>query len=91
MNKIITIKSQTEPDFKIKKKTPSKSFIDAKIVGEKSGEYIIEKRESEKPHYLIEIILHSEAAIGNIGGVLEHHTNSITQSVIRIPIFGEIE
>ena len=179
-SKIITIKSQTGPDFKIKKMIPSKPFIDAKIVGEKDGEYtieialnhnsvtgrlsggiyletnsqiqsnvnipffgeitgdvstypkkiyygpvvqgkeksqklyvkanksnielleiktspdyistrIIEKRESEKPHYLIEVILHSEAAIGDIGGVLELHTNSITQPVIRIPILGEME
>ena len=52
---------------------------------------IIEKKESENPHYLIEVILHPEAAIGSIGGVLELHTNSETQPVIRIPIMGEIE
>jgi hypothetical protein len=52
---------------------------------------IIEKREGEKPHYLIEVKLHSEAAIGNIGGVLELYTNSKIQLVTRIPILGEIE
>ncbi len=179
-NKTVSIKSQTEPDFKIKKIIPSKPFIDATIVGEKNGEYIIkialkhnpeigrfnggifletnsqieskvnipffgeiagdittyprkiyyglvvkgkelsqklyvkvnksdieilkikttpdyistriiEKKEGESPHYLIEVILHPEAAIGNIGGLLELHTNSKTQPVTRIPILGEIE
>ncbi len=176
----VTIKSQTEPDFKIKKITSSKPFIDATIVGEENGEYIIkivlkdnpvigrfsggiyletssqiqgkvnipffgeiagdittypkkiyygsvikgkelsqklyvkvnksnieilkiktfpdyisariiEKRESENPHYLIEVKLHSEAAIGNIGGVIELHTNSEIQPVTLIRIIGEIE
>jgi hypothetical protein len=180
MSKTVIIKSQTEPDFKIKKITPSKPFIDATIVGEENGEYIIkialkhkpvigrfsggiyletnsqiqqkvnipffgeiagdittypkkiyfgsvvkgkelsqklyvkvnksdieilkiktfpdyistriiEKKESEKPHYLIEVKLHSEAAIGNIGGVLELHTNSKIQPVTLIRIIGEIE
>ncbi|MHC4321301.1 MAG: DUF1573 domain-containing protein [Planctomycetota bacterium] len=179
-SKTITIKSQTEPDFKIKKIKPSKPFIDATIVGEKNGEYIIkialkhnpvigrfsggifletnskieskvnipffgeiagdintyprkiyfgsvvkgtemsqrlyvkvnksdieivriktfpdyinarivEKKESEKPHYLIEVTLHSEAVTGNIGGVLELHTNSKTQPVTLVRIIGEIE
>ena len=52
---------------------------------------IIEKKESEKPHYLIEVRLDSEAAIGNIGGVLELHTNSEIQPVTLIRIIGEIE
>jgi len=179
-SKTISIKSQTEPDFKIKKITSSKPFMDATIVGEKNGGYIIkivlkhnpvigrfsggiyletnsqiqqkvnvpffgeiagdittypkkiyfgsvvkgkeltqklyvkanksnieileiktfpdyisariiEKGESEKPHYLIEVKLHSEAAIGNIGGVLELHTNSEIQPVTLIRIIGEIE
>ncbi|MBT3878348.1 MAG: DUF1573 domain-containing protein [Candidatus Scalindua sp.] len=180
ISKTVSIKSQTEPDFKIKKITPSKPFIDAKIVAVKNGEYIIEitlnrnsvigrlsggiyletnsqieskvnipffgeiagdistypkkiyfgsvvkgkelsqkiyvkanksnieilkiktfpdyistriieKKESEKPHYLIEVKLDSEAAIGNIGGVLELHTNSEIQPVTLIRIIGEIE
>ena len=179
-SKTVSIKSQTEPDFKIKKITPSKPFIDASISEEKNGEYIIkialkhnpvigrfsggiyletnsqiqqkvnipfvgeiagdittypkkiyfgsvvkgneltqklyvkanksnieivkiktfpdyistriiEKRESENPHYLIEVILHSEAAIGNIGGVLELHTNSKIQPVTLVRIVGEVE
>ncbi len=36
-NKTVSIKSQTEPDFKIKKITSSKPFMDATIVGEKNG------------------------------------------------------
>jgi len=35
--------------------------------------------------------LDSEAAIGNIGGVLELHTNSEIQPVTLIRIIGEIE
>jgi hypothetical protein len=176
----ITIKSQTAPDFKIKKITSSKPFIDTTIVGEENGEYIIkielkhhpvigrfsggiyletnsqiqqkvhipffgeiagdittypkkiyygsvvkgkeltqklyvkvnksnieilkiktfpdyisariiEKKENENPHYLIEVKLHSEAAFGNIGGVLELHTNSKIQPVTLIRIIGEVE
>ena len=179
-SKTVSIKSQTEPDFKIKKITPSTPFVDAKIVGEENGEYlikialkhnseigsfsggiyletnsqieskvnipffgeiagdistypkkiyygsvvkgkelsqklyvkvnksnieileiktspdyistrIIEKKEGESPHYLIEVILHPEATIGNIGGLLELHTNSKTQPVTRISILGKIE
>ena len=179
-SKTVSIKSQTEPDFKIKKITPSKPFIDASISEEKNGEYIIkialkhnsvigrfsggiyletnsqiestvnipffgeiegdvttypgkiyfgsvvkgkeltqklyvkfnknnikileiktfpdyisariiEEKEREKPHYLIEVKLHAEAAIGNIGGVLELHTNSKIQPVTLIRIIGEIE
>ena len=179
-SKTVSIKSQTEPHFKIEKITPSRPFIDASIAEEKNGEYIInivlkhnpvigrfsggiyletnsqiqqkvnipffgeiagdittyprkiyygsvvkgkeltqklyvkadksnieilemktfpdyistriiEKQEGEKPHYLIEVKLHSEAAIGNIGGVLELHTNSEIQPVTLIPIIGEIE
>ncbi|MCR4343180.1 MAG: DUF1573 domain-containing protein [Candidatus Scalindua sp.] len=37
-SKTVSIKSQTVPDFKIKKITPSKPFIDARIVGEKKRE-----------------------------------------------------
>lgn len=179
-SKTVTIKSQTEPDFKIKKIIPSKPFIDAKIIEEENGEYnikvalkhnpvigrfsggiyletnsqiqqkvnipffgeiegdistypkkiyygsvvkgkelsqklyvkinksnieivkiktfpdyisarIVEKKESENPHYLIEVKLNSEAVTGNIGGVLELHTNSKIQPVTLVRIIGEIE
>ncbi len=179
-NKTISIESQSTPDFKIKKITSSKPFIDTSIVEEKNGKYIvnvvikdnpgigrfsggiyletnsqtqekvnipffgeivwdvttypkkiyfgsvlkgkevsqklyvkvnnnnikileikasqdylstkiIEKRESKNPHYLIEIKLSNEAAIGKINGVLELHTNSKIQPVTRIPILGEVE
>ena len=52
---------------------------------------IIENLETNNPHYLIEVKLHSEATIGKINGVLELHTNSKIQPVIGIPIIGEIE
>ncbi len=52
---------------------------------------IIEKREGQNPHYLIELRLHPEATIGKINGVLELHTNSKIQPVTRIPILGTIE
>ncbi|MBZ0107599.1 MAG: DUF1573 domain-containing protein [Candidatus Scalindua rubra] len=179
-SKTVSIKSQTVPDFKIKKITPSKPFIDARIVGEKNGEHIIEialkhnpvigrfsggiyletnshiqqkfnipffgeiegdittypkkiyygsvvkgkeltqklyvkvnkgnieilkiktfpdyisariieEKERKKPHYLIEVTLHSDAAAGNIGGVIELRTNSKTQPVTLIRIIGEVE
>ncbi len=180
INKTISIKSQTMPDFKIKKIRPSKQFINASIVEEKNGEYIIkvvlkdnqkigrfsggiylltnsqmqkkvnipffgeivgdvttypkriyygtttkgkeltqklfvkikehnikilntklspdflsikidERSEQNNPHYLIHIKLHKEAPIGKINGVLELHTNSKIQPVVKIPIIGEIE
>ena len=179
-NKTITIKSQTMPDFKIKKITPSKPFINASIAEEKNGEYIIkvvlkdnhkigrfsggiyletnsprqqkanipffgeivgdittypkriyygtttegkeltqklfvkikehnikilntklspdflsikidERYEHNNPHYLIEIKLHKEAAIGKLNGLLELYTNSKNQPVIKIPITGDIK
>ncbi|GAX60537.1 dihydrodipicolinate synthase/N-acetylneuraminate lyase [Candidatus Scalindua japonica] len=178
--KTVTIKSQTEHDFKINKITPSKPFINASITEVKNGEYVIkvtlkyrpeigrisggihletnskiqkkvnipffgeiagdittypkkiyygpvtkgkelthklyvkinksnieilkiktfpdyisteivEKKEGKDPHYLIEVKLHSDAAIGNIGGVLELHTNSETQPVTLVRIIGEVE
>ena len=52
---------------------------------------IIENLETNNPHYLIEVKLHSEAAIGKINGALELYTNSKIQPIIRIPIIGEIE
>ena len=176
----VTIKSQTEPDFKINKITPSKPFIDASIAEEKDGEYIInvtlkdyrkigrfsgkihletnnkkqqkaiipffgeiagdvtaypkrvyygivtegkeltqkvfvkinkegikvldtkispdflsikidEKYEQNNPHCLIEVKLNKEAAVGKLNGLLELHTNSKQQPVIKIPITGEVK
>ena len=50
----VTIKSQTEPDFKINKITPSQPFINASIAEKKDGEYIHKLRvaevESSKGH-----------------------------------------
>jgi hypothetical protein len=179
-NKTVTIKSQTKPDFKIKKISSSKPFINASIVEEKNGEYVIkvvlkdnhkigrfsggiylktnsriqkkvnipffgeivgdittypkriyygittrgkeltqklfvkinkintkilevktfpdyvstkivEQGETDNPHYLIEVKLDAETTIGKINGVIELHTNSKIQPVVRIPIMGEIE
>ncbi len=176
----VTIKSQTEPDFKINKITPSKPFIDASIAEEKDGEYIInvtlkdyrkigrfsgkihletnnqkqqkaiipffgeiagdvtaypkriyygivtegkeltqkvfvkinregikvldtkltpdflsvridEKYGQNNPHCLIEITLPKDAAIGNLNGLLELHTNSKQQPIIKIPITGNVK
>lgn len=179
-NKTVSIKSQTKPDFKIKKITSSKPFINASIAEEKNGVYvikvalehnpeigrfsggivletnsqilkkviipffgeivgdittypkkiyygfvtkgkelsqklyvkinesnikilsikvspdyidtkIIEKNETNNHHYLIEVKLHAETAVGKIGGVLELYTSSKIQPVMKIPIIGEIE
>ena len=176
----VTIKSQTEPDFKINKITPSKPFVNASIAEEKDGEYIInvtlkdyskigrfsgkiyletnntkqkkaiipffgeiagdvtaypkriyygivtegkeltqklfvkmnvanikilntkispdflsikidERYEQDNPHCLIEIKLNKNAAIGKLNGLLELHTNSKQQPVIKIPISGEVK
>ncbi|MFQ5788169.1 MAG: DUF1573 domain-containing protein, partial [Thermodesulfobacteriota bacterium] len=40
-NKTVTIRSQTMPDFKIKNIRPSRQFINASIVEEKNGVYVI--------------------------------------------------
>ena len=179
-NKTVTIKSQKKPDFKIKTIRPSKQFINASIIEEKNGEYIIkvalkdnhkigrfsggiyletnspiqkkvnipffgevvgdittypkriyygittegkeltqklfvkikehnikilntklspdflsikidERNEQNNPHYLIEIKLHKEAAIGKLNGLLELYTNSKNQPVVKIPITGDIK
>ncbi len=179
-DKTVSIRSETVPDLKIKKITPSKPFIDASVTGEKDGEYVVrvalidnpgigrfsggiyletnnpkqkdvnipffgeivgdittyptriyygivtrgkelsqklfvkinksnarilevkispdyvstsitESFESDNPHYLIEVSLSPEAVIGKIEGVLELHTNSEIQPVIRIPVTGEIK
>jgi hypothetical protein len=175
----VTIKSLSEPDFKINKITPSQPFIDTSIVEEKDGEYIIkvtlknyhkigrfsgkinlvtnstkqkksnipfngeiagdvtaypkriyygiviegkepikkvfvkinkegikvldtkispdflsikteEEYEQNSPHYLIEIRMHKEAAVGKLNGLLELYTNSKQQPVIKIPIIGKV-
>ena len=75
----VTIKSQTEPDFKISKITPSKPFIDASIVEEKDGEYIIN------------VSLKDYRKIGRFSGKIHLETNSTKQQKTIIPFFGEIE
>ena len=52
---------------------------------------IDERYEHNNPHYLIEIKLHKEAAIGKLNGLLELYTNSKNQPVIKIPITGDIK
>ncbi|MFQ5786954.1 MAG: DUF1573 domain-containing protein, partial [Thermodesulfobacteriota bacterium] len=70
-----------ESNIKVLSIKASPDYIDTKIV---------EKNDTDNHHYLIEVKLHAEAAVGKIGGVLELHTNSKIQPVIRIPIIGEI-
>lgn len=65
-------------------------ILDIKTFPDYVSARIIEKRETNNPHYLIEVTLHSEAATGKIDGILEIHTNSKSQPVTRIPIVGEI-
>ena len=77
-SKTVSIKSQTEPDFKIKKIKPSKPFIDATIAGEKNGEYIIK------------IALKHNPEIGKFSGVIYLKTNSKMQGKANIPFVGEI-
>ncbi len=78
INKTISIKSQTMPDFKIKKIRPSKQFINASIVEEKNGEYIIN------------VVLKDNHKIGRFSGGIYLETNSPKQQKANIPFFGEI-
>ncbi len=50
-----------------------------------------ERYEQRNPHCLIDIKLHKEAPIGKIDGLLEIHSNSKEQPVIKIPITGVIK
>ena len=52
---------------------------------------IDEKYEQNNPHCLIEVKLNKEAAVGKLNGLLELHTNSKQQPVIKIPITGEVK
>ncbi len=76
--KTFTIKSQTTPDFKIKKITPSKPFISASIAEEKKGEYVIK------------VALENSPEIGRFSGGIYLETNSQIQKNANIPFFGEI-
>jgi len=77
-NKTVTIKSQTRPDFKIKKIIPSKPFINALITGEKNGEYVIK------------VALENNPEIGRFSGGIYLETNSQMQKKVTVPFFGEI-
>ncbi len=74
----VTIKSQTEPDFKINKITSSKPYINASIAEEKDGEYIIN------------VTLKDYHKIGRFSGKIYLETNSPKQQKANIPFFGEI-
>jgi hypothetical protein len=77
-NKTVTIKSQTKSDFKIKKITSSKPFINASITEEKNGEYVVK------------IALENNPEIGRFSGGIFFETNSQIQKKVTIPFFGEI-
>jgi hypothetical protein len=77
-NKTVTIKSQTTPDFKIKKITPSKPFINTSIAEEKNGEYVIS------------VALEHNPEIGRFSGGIYLETNSQMQKTVTVPFFGEI-
>ncbi len=77
-NKTISIESQATPDFKIKKITSSKPFIDTSIVEEKNGKYVINVEIKDNP------------GIGRFSGIIHLETNSETQEKVNIAFFGEI-
>lgn len=52
---------------------------------------IVEKYEQNNPHCLIEMKLPKDAPTGKLNGLLELHTNSKQQPVIKIPITGEVQ
>lgn len=74
----VTIKSLSSPDFKINKITPSQPFIDASIVEENDGEYIIN------------VTLKDYRKIGRFSGKIHLETNNQKQQKAIIPFFGEI-
>lgn len=78
IDKTITIKSLTEPNFKIKKITPSKPFVNASIVERNSEEYIIKAT------------LKDNLKIGRFSGVIYLQTDNSRQPKAKIPFFGEI-
>ncbi|MFQ5714019.1 MAG: DUF1573 domain-containing protein [Candidatus Scalinduaceae bacterium] len=78
IDKTITIKSLTEPNFKIKKITPSKTFVKASIVERNNEEYIIKA------------ILKDNLEIGRFSGVIYLQTDNPRQPKAIIPFFGEI-
>lgn len=77
-NKTVTIKSQTTPDFKIKKIISSKPFINVSMAEEKDGEYVIS------------IALEHNPEIGRFSGGIYLETNSQRQKKVTIPFFGEM-
>lgn len=74
----VTVKSQTGPDFKINKITPSRQFVTASIDRENDGEYVINVTLEDKPK------------IGRFSGTIVLETNSPKQKRANIPFFGEI-
>jgi hypothetical protein len=78
IDKTITIKSLTEPNFKIKKITPSKPFVNASIVEKNNEEYIIKAT------------LKDNLKIGRFSGVIYLQTDNPRQPKATIPFFGEI-
>ncbi|MFQ5964161.1 MAG: DUF1573 domain-containing protein [Candidatus Scalinduaceae bacterium] len=68
-------------DIKILNIKVSPDFLSTKI---------IERKEKNNPHFLIEMKLHKEATIGKLNGLLELHTSSKIQPIIKIPIIGKI-
>jgi uncharacterized protein YdeI (BOF family) len=66
-------------------------ILNSKVSPDCLSAKIIEKREKNNPHYLIEITLDKKATIDKLNGSLELHTNSKIQPIIKIPITGKIQ
>jgi len=65
-------------------------ILSSKISPDYLSVNIDERYEQKNPHCLIETKLHEDAPVGRIDGLLELTTNSEEQSVINIPITGEV-
>lgn len=74
----VTVKSQSDPDFIIKKITSSKPFVDASITVVNHGEHIIN------------VLFKGYHKIGRFSGKIFLETNSTKQKQVTIPFFGEI-
>jgi hypothetical protein len=65
--------------------------LDTKLTPDFLSVKIDERYDQNNPHCLIEMKLPKDAPTGKLNGLLEPHTNSKKQPVIKIPITGLVK
>ena len=88
---IVTEGNELTQKLFVKMNADNIKILNTKISPDFLSIKIDEKYEQNNPHCLIEVKLHKEAAVGKLNGLLELHTNSKQQPVIKIPITGEVK